>query len=413
MDCKGIAGSQKRALVLWKLTAVLLLIGAGMWYWRSSGAQPGHTQAAPGSDLDRDGDGYDDGPDHWVTTTVDGRIYREYRIGEDKDGDGVFEPEGWDGELGTMDDESDPNDPLSRPSHRSILWSGIDSDEDGIFDDREARVGTNPLDRDSDDDGLCDGDELLGIGACRIDGMSYVTNPLHPDSDLDGVPDGTELGVFGADPVGECIPPVKGTDLKAVFQAVDNRDTNLRNPRFIGTACYMPDADRGHQSTLMDPTNHDTNFDGVPDGGQDKNRNGRYDPLGEDGIAGTLDDETDAVIGVRAGPGRGSTFFGPSKRLWLPMYDENNPTLYDPPPKVQKLYFYWGSSEHLALRWIFDSTSIGMKPEILIRENADVDRQAFEIWAQPEIKEGVFAEFTFEFVAVPELNEGQGGNQLD
>ena len=67
----------------------------------------------------------------------------------------------------------------------------IDSDADGLTDDNEANLGTNPLLPDSDGDGLTDREEL----------MIYNTDPLNPDSDADGLTDYEEIGVYGTDPL--------------------------------------------------------------------------------------------------------------------------------------------------------------------------------------------------------------------
>lgn len=57
-----------------------------------------------------------------------------------------------------------------------------DMDNDGLDDDRERELGTNPRNPDSDGDGLSDGQEVNQTG----------TNPLDRDSDDDGVLDGNE-----------------------------------------------------------------------------------------------------------------------------------------------------------------------------------------------------------------------------
>ena len=54
-----------------------------------------------------------------------------------------------------------------------------DSDNDGILDGQEIEDGTDPADYDSDNDGLGDLDEI-----------KEGTNPLNPDTDGDGIPDG-------------------------------------------------------------------------------------------------------------------------------------------------------------------------------------------------------------------------------
>jgi hypothetical protein len=59
----------------------------------------------------------------------------------------------------------------------------IDQDADGLTDSVETNTGTDPLDFDSDDDGLKDGEEVI----------TYDTNPLLADTDGDGAPDGVEV----------------------------------------------------------------------------------------------------------------------------------------------------------------------------------------------------------------------------
>lgn len=63
-----------------------------------------------------------------------------------------------------------------------------DSDGDGLSDEREGELGTDPNNPDSDNDGLNDGDEIAA-----------GTDPLNPDSDNDGILDGDEI-LLGTDP---------------------------------------------------------------------------------------------------------------------------------------------------------------------------------------------------------------------
>lgn len=65
-----------------------------------------------------------------------------------------------------------------------------DSDGDGIRNYKEAELGLDPMNPDSDSDGLLDGEEV----------NQYGTNPLNPDSDNDGLMDGNEVMVFFTDP---------------------------------------------------------------------------------------------------------------------------------------------------------------------------------------------------------------------
>jgi uncharacterized repeat protein (TIGR01451 family)/MYXO-CTERM domain-containing protein len=135
-------------------------------------------------------------------------------------------------------------------SHRCVCpptdarCSGFrDDDRDGLTNDEEAALGTDPMDADSDEDGVMDGDEWDPGKDTDRDG---VKNALDPDSDNDGLFDGTELG-FGC----------------------SGRGTGVRFKRCI------PDADAG--ATKTDPTDPDSDRGGVSDGSEDYNLNGRID----------------------------------------------------------------------------------------------------------------------------------------
>ena len=58
-----------------------------------------------------------------------------------------------------------------------------DKDRDGLTDDEEATLGTNPAVADTDGDGLSDYDEV----------KVYETDPRKPDTDGDGSTDGIEV----------------------------------------------------------------------------------------------------------------------------------------------------------------------------------------------------------------------------
>ena len=59
----------------------------------------------------------------------------------------------------------------------------IDSDHDGLTDEEEKALGTNPNSFDTDNDGLFDREEV----------KVFKTNPLNPDTDGDGFKDGYEV----------------------------------------------------------------------------------------------------------------------------------------------------------------------------------------------------------------------------
>jgi len=65
-----------------------------------------------------------------------------------------------------------------------------DSDNDGLSDEEEKELGTNPQSYDSDGDGLID----------RVEVKIYKSDPLNKDTDGDGYNDGDEV-INGFDPV--------------------------------------------------------------------------------------------------------------------------------------------------------------------------------------------------------------------
>lgn len=77
-----------------------------------------------------------------------------------------------------------PPDSIAPPTQPTPSSTGaVDSDQDGLSDQRELELGTDPQNKDTDADGLTDGDEVL----------KYGTNPLDRDTDKDGFLDGKEV----------------------------------------------------------------------------------------------------------------------------------------------------------------------------------------------------------------------------
>jgi len=64
-----------------------------------------------------------------------------------------------------------------------IMEEIMDTDNDGLFDAEEKRLGTDPQKADTDNDGLFDREEI------RV----YNTDPLNPDTDYDDYTDGQEV----------------------------------------------------------------------------------------------------------------------------------------------------------------------------------------------------------------------------
>ena len=126
----------------------------------------------------------------------------------------------------------------------SPATSASDSDFDGLSDADEARLGTDPNDPDTDDDGLLDGQEA-GPGGTG-------TDPRKRDTDNDDLPDGLETSASGP-------------------------GTSPVNPDTDGDG-ILDGVELSHTPTPTNPLSWDTDGDGRGDGDEDANHNGRVDP---------------------------------------------------------------------------------------------------------------------------------------
>ncbi|MEI7811609.1 MAG: OmpA family protein [Ignavibacteria bacterium] len=124
-----------------------------------------------------------------------------------------------------------------------------DKDKDGLTNKEEEKLGTNPKNPDTDNDGLTDGDEVL----------KYKTNPLRIDTDGDGLSDYDEVFKYKTD------PNIADTD----GDGLNDGDEVLRyrtNPIIIDTDDDgLSDGDEVLKYKT-DPLNTDTDSDGLSDG---------------------------------------------------------------------------------------------------------------------------------------------------
>ncbi len=140
-------------------------------------------------------------------------------VNPDTDGDGL--PDAYEQTI----IDADPNDAVN--GLEDVMGTGAapavtDFDGDRANDAEEHANGTDPLDPDSDDDGLLDGVETdTGI---FVDAGDTGTDPLDPDSDDDGFSDGYEVA-NGTDPN---IP--SGTIGERVLAVDFNRADSLGSP---------------------------------------------------------------------------------------------------------------------------------------------------------------------------------------
>ena len=160
-----------------------------------------------------------------------------------------------------------------------------DSDGDGLTDDDEINIyNTDPLDPDTDDDDLDDGQEVTFWGNdwdedadedgilnildddsdndTLLDGEevnTYSTNPANPDSDSDGLLDGDEINIYNTYPLDPDTDDDGLTDGEEVI-------TYSTNPLDFDT----DDDGLGDYEEisiyLTDPLNEDTDTDNLTDG---------------------------------------------------------------------------------------------------------------------------------------------------
>ncbi|EKD28696.1 MAG: hypothetical protein ACD_79C00243G0002, partial [uncultured bacterium] len=130
-----------------------------------------------------------------------------------------------------------------------ITFIKADDDHDGLSNDNETQIGTDPNNPDTDGDALSDGDEVLKHGTDPLnsdtdgdtisDGQelnTYNTNPLKPDTDDDGLTDSYEIVTSLTDPLDD-----------------DSDDDGIKDGAELNTH-------------LTDPLDSDSDNDGLSDG---------------------------------------------------------------------------------------------------------------------------------------------------
>ncbi|AUC75560.1 carboxypeptidase regulatory-like domain-containing protein [Olleya sp. Bg11-27] len=189
------------------------------------------------------------------------------------DNDGTINTQTGDTVTVTYDDvlDADGNDPVAVTD--TDIVGDTDTDGDGVIDSVEILNGTDPNNAcdynvaditevitattDCDNDGLTDAEEINGPDGdpTTDDG----TDPTEPDTDGDGVLDGTEI-LNGTDPNNACDYNV--ADITEVITATTDCDNDgLTDAEEINGPDGDPTTDDG-----TDPTESDTDGDGVLDG---------------------------------------------------------------------------------------------------------------------------------------------------
>lgn len=128
----------------------------------------------------------------------------------------------------------------------SVAYHLYDGDDDGIRDWQEFQIGTDPIDPDTDGDGVTDGVEVFG---------EFPTDPTASDSDGDGLLDGDEdVNGNGVVDAGETDPNNPDTDGDDISDGVEVTGVNATSP-----------------------VSSDSDGDGLSDSEEDKNKNGQID----------------------------------------------------------------------------------------------------------------------------------------
>lgn len=190
--------------------------------------------------------------------------YNTSALKPDSDGGGIFDPV-------EVADGTSPND--------SADDKGKDKDGDGLSDGYELVVSkTSPTDADGDGDGLTDGQEVLPLKD------HLVTNPNDADSDDDGLLDGAEGGVLNFGKIEFGTSPIAfDTDSDGLGdgqeQGLTKAQVSAKQPVATNSPPFLADSD---PASKTDARNGDSDGDGLKDGDEDKNHNGKWDkPLGE------------------------------------------------------------------------------------------------------------------------------------
>lgn len=130
---------------------------------------------------------------------------------------------------------------------QTALAVGLDSDGDGLTDQEEISLGTNPNNPDTDADRLQDGEEV----------RQYRTDPKNSDSDGEGLPDGEEVLGRRTDPLHPDTDRDRLNDFVEVQRGTDPLRPDTDNDRLLDSQETPP---------CPNPLNPDSDGDGWIDG---------------------------------------------------------------------------------------------------------------------------------------------------
>jgi len=274
-------------------------------------------------DADYDDDGILDGNEV--------NVYGTSPINPDTDGDGLMDglevtlsyPQDYynDGENGTRDPDEEydeyPDWESDSNKHTSDADAKYNSGPGWV--DVDTATFTDPLNPDSDNDGLTDGEEDCGSGSNERNGRydsldGTETDPKNPDTDGDGVLDGDEgyfTSTWDAD-----------YDNDGFINARDTDSDEDGIEDGVEDGVEEKDAD---PSTSTSPVDIDSDEDGIADGVEDDNGNGMLDAGETD--ASNVDTDGDGILdGIEKGLGLSDITDDTDTQVFIPDADDSTTT---------------------------------------------------------------------------------------
>ena len=158
-----------------------------------------------------------------------------------------------------------------------------DSDGDGLSDDKEKELGTDPNKADTDDDGIDDGAEVDGSenpfdkdGNKVADGENGApTDPKNPDTDGDGTNDGDEVNHKDKDGKPAPTDPNDEEDFPGEDSGEDNPAPAPEDDNKDSDNDGLTDDEEKELGT--DPNKADTDGDGIKDGDEVSGDGNKFD----------------------------------------------------------------------------------------------------------------------------------------
>lgn len=178
-------------------------------------------------------------------------------------------------------------------------YDDFDDDNDGLLNDVEVFLGTDPTDPDSDGDGLLDVVETNGGQSVDTDGDGFI-DALDMDSDADGVDDATDGAEdFDNDGVPNYRDPDDDNDGLPTFEEWEDGGMWGHDPDGDGIPNWRDVDSDGDSALDSDEDSDDVDGDGIPDYLDANDNDGPLGDLDGDG----LNNGTEETLGTDSSSG--------------------------------------------------------------------------------------------------------------